>query len=288
MEGVDRVWSTAHKAPIWGYSILSTALVFPFAGEPLYPLALCPHLPERMASSPKEAKTPQEMATDTVLNLLEMGYRPLAVVGDGQVVRSTFARTLRLQGQAFVGRLGKKTRVVWGGRTWRAGDLLQTYPPGKARYYRALGVYAKRLSGVFWPTVGKVDLVLVWRARGEAWEGWVLVSTFGDGVQGVLRVWSARWELEVAHRVYKQGLGLGECRVRSFEGQMGHWELVVEAYHRVRKVVVANPGMPFRMAKAVALQGSLADRGLADAIPTGFPGPSPPRKRLQKGGGNRG
>jgi len=53
-------------------------------------------------------------------------------------------------------------------------DLLQTYPPGKARSYRALRVCAKRLSGVFWPTVGKVDLVLVWRARGEAREGWVL------------------------------------------------------------------------------------------------------------------
>ena len=51
---------------------------------------------------------------------------------------------------------------------------MQTYPPGKARSYRALRVCAKRLSGVFWPTVGKVDLVLVWRARGEAREGWVL------------------------------------------------------------------------------------------------------------------
>ncbi len=58
---------------------------------------------------------------------------------------------------------------------------MQTYPPGKARSYRALRVYAKRLSGVFWPTVGKVDLVLVWRARGEAREGWVLVSIFGGG-----------------------------------------------------------------------------------------------------------
>lgn len=104
------------------------------------------------------------------------------------------------------------------------------------------------------------------------------MSTFGGGVQGVLRVWSARWELEVAHRVYKGGLGLGECRVRSLEGQMGHWELVVEAYHRVREVMVANPGLPFRKAKGVAL------RGLADAMLTGSPGPSPPRK----GGGNGG
>jgi len=101
-------------------------------------------------------------------------------------------------------------------------------------------------------------------------------------VQGVLRVWMARWELEVAHRVYKWGLGLGECRVRSLEGQMGHWELVVEAYHRVRGVMVANPGLPFRRAKAVAL------RGLTDAMLTGSPGPSPPRKGPRKGGGNKG
>ena len=56
----------------------------------------------------------------------------------------------------------------------------------------------------------------------------------------------------------------------------------------MRKVAVANLGMPFRMAKAVALQGNFADWGLADAILTGFPGPSPPKKRLGKRGGNEG
>jgi|GEM_PF-4007577 len=161
------------------------------------------------------AKTPQEAATDAVWDLLGMGYRPLAGVADGQGVRATFAQTMRHQGPAFVGPLGGRTRVAWEGQTYRAKDLLGAYPPGKAGHYWALGVYARRRSGVFWSTVGVVDLVLVWRAWGEAWEGLVLVSTLEGGVQGVRRVWFARWEREVAHRTYKRGLGLGGCWVRT-------------------------------------------------------------------------
>ncbi len=85
------------------------------------------------------------------------------------------------------------------------GELLLAYPPGKARYYRRFGVYAKRVR-VMWPQVGPVDLVLTWASRGWGGGGGPWCPPW-RGVQGVLEAWFCRWKAEVVHRLYKQGCG---------------------------------------------------------------------------------
>ncbi len=121
--------------------------------------------------------------------------------------------------------MGEETRV--GSSSWPT-------PPGKARYYRRFGVYAKRVW-VMWPQVGPVDLVLTWASRG--WGGGVGPGVHpGGGVQGVLEAWFCRWKAEVVHRLYKQNLGQGKSQARSFAAQLMHSELVVRAFHAVREV----------------------------------------------------
>ncbi len=137
------------------------------------------------------------------------------------------------------------------------GELLLAYPPGKARYYCRFGVYAKRVQ-VMWPQVGLVDLVLTWWAS-----------------RGVLEAWLCRWKAEVVHRLYKQTLGREKSQARSFAAQLMHSELVVRAFHAVREVREAYPGMAWRHARRVA-----GNRLLTESKAT-----SPPGKRPGKGGG---
>src|SRR5512145_983079 len=104
------------------------------------------------------------------------------------------------------------------------------------------GVYwVLSLSGNCWyfskhmriPDVGHpVRVVLFWRERGDQEASKALVSNrLGWEVIRMILVYRHRWTgTETFHRGGKQQLGLGDCQVRSGEGQTRHVYLVSAAY----------------------------------------------------------
>jgi hypothetical protein len=97
---------------------------------------------------------------------------------------------------------------------------------GSARYW----YFSKqmRIPDVAHP----IRIVLFWRERGDQEASKALVSNrLGWEVIRMVWVYHHRWTgTETFHRDGKQQLGLGDCQVRSGEGQTRHVYLVSTAY----------------------------------------------------------
>jgi hypothetical protein len=98
----------------------------------------------------------------------------------------------------------------------------------------------------------KFDLLIVWKYLSDgSLDLCVLISTLeGLGVQTLLAAWKARWALEVAHRLYKQNFGLGDCQARAFSFQLCHASLVLQAFFLVRLERVRCSGLSWWVAQA--------------------------------------
>ncbi len=144
-------------------------------------------------------------------------------------------------------------------------QLAENFPPGRARYYKRFGWYAKRLK-VYLPDVGEVDLVLVWKHQGYGYEFFALISTVKVGLQEVLGAWKQRWELEKSHRLYKQNFGLGDCQCRRYASQLKHADLVLEAFLLVRAEREKDPSLSWRRAQKLA-GAKLKDALLTEQTP---------------------
>lgn len=288
IQGLGQVYSPAAKATRLGQLFLSSVLVFP-EKDP-YPLALKSHPVPGMETPAYPLKTPSEALLDEVFDLLAVHPQVdlKGVVADAQFSSGLTLRSLLRAGIPFVGRMRSRVKVVLlvegaegeeeEGEAVPVGELLQRYPPGRARYYRRFGLYAKRVR-VVWPGVGRVDMVLVHKAQGAGWRRWVLVSTLGGGVQEVLEAWTLRWKVEVVHRLFKGNLGQGRSQARGYAVQLAYSELVVQAFHEVRRVREERPGLMWRHAQREA------GRRLREALLTGPQATSPPRRLVRKGGG---
>ncbi|GAA6744241.1 hypothetical protein Thermus71206_20830 [Thermus antranikianii] len=255
IQGLGQVYSPAAKATRLGHLFLSSVPVFP-EKDP-YPLALKPHPVPGTETPDYPLKTPSKALLDEVFDLLAVHPQVdlKGVVADAQFSSGLTLRSLLRAGIPFVGRMRSRVKVVLleegaegeeeEGEVVPVGEVLQRYPPGRARYYRRFGLYAKRVR-VVWPGVGRVDLLLVHKAQGVGWRRWVLVSTLGYAVQ------------------------------------LAHSELVVQAFHEVRRVREERPGLMWRHAQREA------GRRLREALLTGPQATSPPRRLARKEGGTYG
>ncbi|WP_038044060.1 hypothetical protein [Thermus tengchongensis] len=111
-------------------------------------------------------KTPSEALLDEVFDLLAVHPQVdlKGVVADAQFSSGLTLRSLLRAGIPFVGRMRSRVKVVLleegaegeeeEGEVVPVGELLQRYPPGRARYYRRFGLYAKRVReerpGLMW------------------------------------------------------------------------------------------------------------------------------------------
>jgi hypothetical protein len=136
--------------------------------------------------------------------------------------------------RGYVGDLKLNRNVVYAGREQKLQDVARQIPweakkpvrMGSTRYW----YFSKqmRIPDVTHP----VRIVLFWRERGDQEASKALVSNrLGWEVIRIVLVYRHRWTgTETFHRDGKQQLGLGDCQVRSGEGQTRHVYLVSVAY----------------------------------------------------------
>ena len=136
--------------------------------------------------------------------------------------------------RAYVGDL-KFNRKVWHqGREWKAEELAASIPREDRRELRRgderqwYFTRIVRLPNVNHP----VRIVILWRNRRDAGAAKILVTNrTGWEVTRIIRGYRCRWTgTETYHRDGKQELGMGDCQLRSGQGQTRHMYLVMLAY----------------------------------------------------------
>jgi hypothetical protein len=136
--------------------------------------------------------------------------------------------------RAYVGDLRLNRQVVYAGREQNLQDVARQIPwaaQNPVRVWTRQYWYCSKQMRL--PDVGHpVRIVLFWRERDDQEASKALVSNrLGWEVICLVLVDRHRWTgTETLHRDGKQQLGLGECQVRSGEGQTRHVYLVRAAY----------------------------------------------------------
>jgi hypothetical protein len=146
---------------------------------------------------------------------------------------------IQSQQRAYVGDLKLNRHVVYDGREQSLQAVARQIPwaakkpvrMGQRRYW----YFSKqmRIPDVDHP----VRVVVFWKARGDQDASKALVSNrLGWEVIRMVLVYRYRWTgTETFHRDGKQLLGLGDCQVRTGEGQTRHVYLVSVAYSRLMR-----------------------------------------------------
>lgn len=248
IEGVDR--QHTHDGIIWGHRFTTSSLVYPDGTDP-YLLRADAAPSQRMATEAYPYLSPAEAMLNVTGDVLVAGYDLKGVVVDAEFTTKLSLRSLPHFPTGIIGRFRSNTKVHYQGQTLKAKVLAEQFPPGRARCYRKLKCYAKRLR-VLLPDVGQLDLIVLWYPYGTGWKLSVLVSTIEAGLQELIRAFKARWGLEVMHRTLKQNLALTKCQCLSFIAQFKHFDFCIQALHLIRLERQRTPGLSWKQAQQQA------------------------------------
>jgi hypothetical protein len=229
-EDVGWVWDHANERSVIAHDSISSNSVCA-AGAP-YPIA--------WRRFKKKAAGEQGACKDHTQGCLEVGDDSMArglpgdVPCDSYFPRAQVLNHIHGQSRAYVGDLKRNRHVIHDGRQQKLTDLARQMPwpdkkpvrDGNRRY----GYFSKqrRMPESDHP----VRIVLLWKERVDTDASKALVSNrlFWE-VMRMLLVYRHRWTgTETFHRDGKQQLGLGECQVRSGEGQPRPVSRVSAAY----------------------------------------------------------
>ena len=250
IEGVDRQFTP--DGIEWGHRFTTSALVFTDEQDP-YTLRADAAPSERMASKEYPYLTASEAMLNVVGDVLLSGYELKGVVVDAEFTNKLTLRSLPHFPVGVIGRFRSNIKVAYQGQTLQARELAEQFRPGKARYYRKLGCYAKRLT-VALPQVGKLDLLFLWFRHQLTWKLSILVSTITAGVQELVKAYKARWGLEVMHRTLRQNLALATCQCFAFAAQLRHLDWCITALHHIRLERQRDPTLSWKQAQKLAAQ----------------------------------
>ena len=261
IEGVGRCYDTNSKGVMWGHTLVSSALVR--LREDPY-LLRCDPFPDELMST---ERYPRLTATEAMLmvagDVVSAGMKVKALLVDAEFTTRLGLRSLKVLPLAFVGRFRSNAKVLFDAQKVRVNELAKRFLPGRARWYPKLRRYIKRLEVVL-AEVGVVHLLIVWKAQGFGWHLTTLISTLTAGVQEVFKAWSARWSLEVSHRLRKQNLTLGACQCLAYAAHLQHAELVNQAFESIRQERQRTPGIGWKLAQqhaAITLRNALLTGG---------------------------
>lgn len=136
--------------------------------------------------------------------------------------------------RGYVGDLKFNRKLWFEGREMKAEELAASIEPESRKAVKI----ADLKQWYFTKTIRipeldhKVRIVILWaRKNGKEAVKILVTNRIGLEVSRVMRVYRRRWTgTETFHRDGKQNLGLGECQLRSGEGQTRHMYLVILAY----------------------------------------------------------
>jgi hypothetical protein len=245
IEGVDRQFT--HEGIIWGQRFTTSALVFTGGQDPMV-LRADAAPSERMATEDYPYLTASEAMMNVTGDVLLSGYELKGMLVDAEFTSKLTLRSLPHFPVGIIGRFRSSTRVEHEGRCLQAKVLAENYRPGKARYYRRLCLYAKRLT-VLLPEVGKLDLIFVWYPHTTGFTLSILVSTIKAGLQELIKAFKARWGLEVMHRLLRQNLSLAKCQCLAFAAQLSHFDFCIDALHHIRFMRSRDPSLSWKQAR---------------------------------------
>jgi hypothetical protein len=181
----------------------------------------------------KDFKDHTELCIELIDDALTRGI-PGDFTFDSYFTSAKVLNHIQSKQRAYVGDLKLNRKIVYAGREQKLQAIARQIPwdakkpvrMGQTQYWYLSK--QMRIPDVTHP----VRIVLFWRERSDPEASKALVSNrLGWEVIRIVLVYRHRWTgTETFHRDGKQQLGLGDCQVRSGEGQTRHVYLVSTAY----------------------------------------------------------
>ena len=240
IEDVGWFWDHADERHVIAHDYLISNYVCPSRAH--YPIEWR-RFKKRDTCPAQEFKDHTELCIELIDDALQRGI-PGAFTFDSYFTSAKVLNHLQSKQAAYVGDLKLNRKVVYAGREQKLQDVARQIPweakkpvrVGSRRYW----YFSKHMRI---PDVGHpVRVVLFWRERDDQEASKALGSTrLGWEVIRMVLVSRHRWTgTETFHRDGKQQLGLGDCQVRSGEGQTRHVYLVSAAYSLLMRSLHQN------------------------------------------------
>ena len=230
IEDVGWFWDHADERHVIAHDYMISNYVCPSGAH--YPIEWR-RFKKRDACPAQAFKDHTELCIELIDDALQRGI-PGDFTFDSYFTSAKVLNHIQSTQRAYVGDLKLNRKVVYAGREQKLQDVARQIPWAAKKPVRVgtrqYWYFSKQMRI---PDVGHpVRIVLFWRERDDQEASKALVSNrLGWEVIRMVLVYRHRWTgTETFHRDGTQQLGLGDCQVRSGEGQTRHVYLVSAAY----------------------------------------------------------